>query len=110
MSSLTEPDVLTGAEQMNITIKAVKDEDGAGRLIITGMFPQTCVIRLHSRPPLDTGIGMTPEELKNNLGTLAKSGTSEFLSRAESDDSSGNGNLIGAFGLGFYSRYDPVFF
>lgn len=51
---------------------------------------------------------MTPDELKNNLGTLAKSGTSEFLSRAESDDSSGNGNLIGAFGLGFYSRYVPL--
>ncbi|KAI1789557.1 heat shock protein Hsp90 [Ganoderma leucocontextum] len=87
LTSLTEPDVLTGAEQMNITIKAVKDEEGAGRLIIT-----------------DTGIGMTAEELKNNLGTLAKSGTSEFLSRAESD-TSGNGNLIGAFGLGFYSSF-----
>ena len=54
---------------------------------------------------LDTGIGMTPEELTNNLGTLAKSGTSDFLARAESD-TTGNGNLIGAFGLGFYSRYD----
>ena len=47
---------------------------------------------------------MTADELTNNLGTLAKSGTSDFLSRAESD-TSGNGNLIGAFGLGFYSRY-----
>ena len=37
-------------------------------------------------------------------GTLAKSGTSEFLSRAESD-TTGNGNLIGAFGLGFYSSF-----
>ena len=52
----------------------------------------------------DTGIGMTADELTNNLGTLAKSGTSEFLSRAESD-TSGNGNLIGAFGLGFYSSF-----
>lgn len=48
---------------------------------------------------------MTAEELTTNLGTLAKSGTSEFLSRAESDPSAGNSNLIGAFGLGFYSRY-----
>ena len=47
---------------------------------------------------------MTPEELTTNLGTLAKSGTSEFLSKAESD-TSGNGNLIGAFGLGFYSSF-----
>lgn len=37
-------------------------------------------------------------------GTLAKSGTSEFLARAESTDTTGTGNLIGAFGLGFYSR------
>ena len=52
---------------------------------------------------------MTAEELMNNLGTLAKSGTSEFLAKAESD-TTGNGNLIGAFGLGFYSRYVGAFF
>lgn len=48
---------------------------------------------------------MSPEELTNNLGTLAKSGTSEFLSKAESLDTTGQGNLIGAFGLGFYSSF-----
>jgi heat shock protein beta len=55
----------------------------------------------------DTGIGMTPEELTANLGTLAKSGTTEFLAQAEAQDTLGSnaGNLIGAFGLGFYSRY-----
>jgi len=46
---------------------------------------------------------MTPEELATNLGTLAKSGTSEFL--AQADSSAANGNLIGAFGLGFYSSF-----
>ena len=50
-------------------------------------------------------MGMTQEELTANLGTLAKSGTTEFLSKAEdSTDSTGTGNLIGAFGVGFYSR------
>ncbi|KAI0327766.1 heat shock protein Hsp90 [Cubamyces sp. BRFM 1775] len=87
LTSLTEPQALSGAEAMNITIKAEKDENGNGKLIIR-----------------DTGIGMTAEELANNLGTLAKSGTSEFLSKAESD-TTGNGNLIGAFGLGFYSSF-----
>lgn len=48
---------------------------------------------------------MTPEELTANLGTLAKSGTSEFLAKAESADTTGTGNLIGAFGLGFYSSF-----
>ncbi|KAI5893308.1 heat shock protein Hsp90 [Schizophyllum commune H4-8] len=53
----------------------------------------------------DTGIGMTADELRDNLGTLAKSGTSEFLAKAESTDTTGRGNLIGAFGLGFYSSF-----
>jgi Molecular chaperone, HSP90 family len=55
---------------------------------------------------------MTPDELTVNLGTLAKSGTSDFLAKAESQDGIGNGNLIGAFGLGFYSSFlvaDKVF-
>ena len=38
-------------------------------------------------------------------GTLAKSGTAEFLAQAEGgSESTATGNLIGAFGLGFYSR------
>lgn len=38
-------------------------------------------------------------------GTLAKSGTSDFLSQAEGSDGVAQGNLIGAFGLGFYSSF-----
>lgn len=45
---------------------------------------------------------MTPEELAANLGTVAKSGTSDFLTKAESDAKSAS-NLIGQFGVGFYS-------
>jgi hypothetical protein len=42
-------------------------------------------------------------------GTIAKSGTTEFLEKAEdSDDTTGQGNLIGAFGVGFYSRYVDI--
>ena len=51
---------------------------------------------------------MTPEELTANLGTLAKSGTTDFLAQAESQDATNTGNLIGAFGLGFYSRYEML--
>lgn len=87
--SLTDKQVSDPEQPLNITIKAVKDEEGSGgRIIIT-----------------DYGIGMTPEELTTNLGTLAKSGTSEFLAKAESSDGTGQGNLIGAFGLGFYSSF-----
>lgn len=53
----------------------------------------------HLTCSLDTGIGMTPDELRKNLGTIAKSGTSEFLSTAET--SKPDGNLIGrSFFLG----------
>jgi heat shock protein 90kDa beta len=47
---------------------------------------------------------MNSDELAANLGTLAKSGTSEFLAQVENSDATGNGNFIGAFGVGFYSR------
>lgn len=88
LTALTEKSVWDGVSPLNITIKAEKNTDGpGGRIVIT-----------------DTGIGMSATELTNNLGTLAKSGTSDFLAKA-GDDSTATGNLIGAFGLGFYSSF-----
>jgi len=52
----------------------------------------------------DTGIGMTKNDLKTNLGVIAKSGTSEFLKSVEGNSSADMG-LIGQFGVGFYSVF-----
>ncbi|KAJ7095368.1 Hsp90 protein-domain-containing protein [Mycena belliarum] len=89
LTALTDKTIWDGGDPLNVTIKTVKGEEGkGGRIIIT-----------------DTGIGMSTDELTTNLGTLAKSGTSDFLAKAENGDGTGTGNLIGAFGLGFYSSF-----
>ncbi|KAA1113518.1 hypothetical protein PGT21_032905 [Puccinia graminis f. sp. tritici] len=87
-ASLTDPKVLDSAPALNITIVA---DVPSKRLIIR-----------------DSGVGMTKEELQKNLGTIARSGTSEFLSKLDksNEKTSGTGsNLIGQFGLGFYSSF-----
>jgi molecular chaperone HtpG len=53
---------------------------------------------------VDNGIGMSRDELVENLGTIARSGTAEFLGRMTGDEQN-DARLIGQFGVGFYSAF-----
>ena len=52
----------------------------------------------------DNGIGMSEEEIVENIGTIARSGTAEFLGKLTGDNKK-DSNLIGQFGVGFYSVF-----
>ncbi len=53
----------------------------------------------------DYGIGMSRKELVENLGTIARSGSRSFLEAIEKSGTEGGGDLIGQFGVGFYSSF-----
>ncbi|KAK8849475.1 hypothetical protein IAR55_004808 [Kwoniella newhampshirensis] len=89
LTALTDRTVMSAGEG-NVTIEVNLDEGSAGK---TGKI----IIR-------DTGIGMNKDELTRNLGIIARSGTGEFLKKAE-EGKGVDGNLIGQFGLGFYSCF-----
>lgn len=53
---------------------------------------------------IDTGIGMTKEEIVTNIGTIAKSGTADFIKQLNENKEEAN-NIIGKFGVGFYAVF-----
>nr|CAG4649951.1 EOG090X01EZ [Sida crystallina] len=84
--SLTDKEALSATAEQTIRIKADKENNV---LHIT-----------------DTGIGMTKNDLIANLGTIAKSGTADFLNKMQNTETNQDANdLIGQFGVGFYSAF-----
>jgi molecular chaperone HtpG len=83
-AAIGEPGLLASDPELEIRVEA---DQQAGTLSIT-----------------DNGIGMTREEAVANLGTIARSGTAEFF-RSLSGDQQKDSQLIGQFGVGFYSAF-----
>jgi len=84
--SLTDKSALGDNTELTIRIKADKDN--------------------HVLHVTDTGIGMTKDDLVKNLGTIAKSGTSDFLAKmGEAKSQQEMTDMIGQFGVGFYSSF-----
>nr|KAG5698166.1 hypothetical protein BaRGS_030529 [Batillaria attramentaria] len=83
--SLTDKEALHATDEMSIKIRADMDN--------------------HVLHVTDTGIGMTHDDLVKHLGTIAKSGTSDFLAKLGEASPSEMNDLIGQFGVGFYSSF-----
>lgn len=81
-----------------LTDKALLESD-AGLKIRVAFDPKARTVTV-----TDNGIGMSRQEVIENVGTIAKSGTREFLSKL-TGDAAKDANLIGQFGVGFYSSF-----
>lgn len=91
-------DALDKIRFLSLTDKEVLGEgDNAKLEILIKLDKEKKILSIRDR-----GIGMTKEDLIKNLGTIAKSGTSAFVEKMQT---SGDLNLIGQFGVGFYSVY-----
>ena len=65
----------------------------------------SCDKDAHTLTIKDNGIGMSKEDLENNLGTIARSGSKDFVAKFKEAKESENMNIIGQFGVGFYSAF-----
>lgn len=84
-TQLTNTELLDADKELNIKISIDKEK--------------------HTFSIEDSGIGMDKDALINNIGTIARSGTKEFLAALKESNESGKEDLIGQFGVGFYSTF-----
>lgn len=92
-------DALDKLKYLTLTDEAYKSIDFSPRIDISFTEGNACMLTVS-----DTGIGMNEKELIENLGTIARSGTRAFLEKL-SGDAKRDSNLIGQFGVGFYSSF-----
>lgn len=87
VAALTEPELMAGSEELEVRLEVDREA-------------RTVTIR-------DNGIGMTREEVVQNIGTIASSGTRRFLDELQKGETKAEElpRLIGQFGVGFYSSF-----
>jgi molecular chaperone HtpG len=92
-------DAMNKARFRAMTDNTMLDRDASFEIrITTDAEKQTFMLE-------DTGIGMTKEDLMNKLGTIASSGTLEFIKQMKEQNATLDGNMIGQFGVGFYAVF-----
>ncbi len=91
-------DAIDKFNYMRLTDEKFKGEDWAGEIFIT-LDEEDSSLTIG-----DNGVGMNEEDLINHLGTIAKSGTKSFV-ESLTGDAKKDSNLIGQFGVGFYSVF-----
>jgi len=91
-------DALSKVQLITLTEKQVLDKDEELQIKISYEEEKRQIVIE------DSGCGMSKEELQENLGTIANSGTLKFLQQVQSENKSAE-NLIGQFGVGFYSAF-----
>ena len=91
-------DALDKFNYMQLTDEKFKEENWSGKITISLDDED------NSLSIMDNGIGMNEDDLMNNLGTIAKSGTKSFV-ESLTGDAKKDSNLIGQFGVGFYSVF-----
>ncbi|MEE8171960.1 MAG: ATP-binding protein, partial [Alphaproteobacteria bacterium] len=82
-AAITEPALLAGDTDLKVSIAVDKEA-------------RTLTV-------LDNGIGMSHDDLVQNLGTIARSGSEDFLKQLSKSEEEADPTLIGQFGVGFYS-------
>lgn len=95
-------DAIEKARYLALQGKALDSSEATMKIhITTDKYDKTLTIQ-------DSGIGMTKEELIENLGTIARSGSKAFIEQLREDGGGGGGDpqsIIGQFGVGFYSAF-----
>jgi len=92
-------DALNKIRFMQLTHQDVADPDAELKIKIS-LDPKKQLFTIE-----DSGIGMTRDELINNIGTVANSGTLKFLEEIQKNGKAQESDLIGQFGVGFYSVF-----